>query len=73
MAVTQTVEIPSGYRVTIDIPREPSSGQVILSFTPTHAVTPKKIPISQFFNILSPSTYGDGVSYQRELRDEWDD
>jgi hypothetical protein len=29
-------------------------------------------PISRYFAILSPDTYGDGVEYQRKLRDEWD-
>jgi hypothetical protein len=32
-----------------------------------------RLPISHYFGILSPDTYGDGVAYQRSLRDEWDD
>jgi len=35
------------------------------------AADPNRKPISWFFGTLSPSTYGDGVAYQRELRDEW--
>jgi hypothetical protein len=30
-------------------------------------------PISEFFGVLSPETFGDGLAYQRGLRDEWDD
>jgi len=37
------------------------------------AADPNRKPISRFFGILSPGTYGDGVAYQRKLRDEWDD
>jgi hypothetical protein len=33
---------------------------------------PNRKSISQYFGILSPNTYGDGVDYQRNLRDEWD-
>jgi hypothetical protein len=29
-------------------------------------------PLSHFLGILSPNTYGDGVAYQRAIRDEWD-
>jgi hypothetical protein len=32
-----------------------------------------RIPISRYFGVLSPDTYGDGVVYQRKLRDEWND
>jgi hypothetical protein len=37
------------------------------------AADPNRKPISRFFGILSPNTYGDGVAYQRAIRDEWDD
>ena len=37
------------------------------------AADPNRKPISRFFGILSPGVYGDGVTYQRNLRDEWDD
>jgi hypothetical protein len=38
-----------------------------------NAADPNRKPISRFFGILSPETFGDGVAYQRKLRDEWDD
>ena len=34
---------------------------------------PNRKPISYYFGIFSPDTFGDGVAYQRKLRDEWDD
>jgi len=37
------------------------------------AVDPNRRPLSDFFGILSPNTYGDGVAYQRAIRDEWND
>jgi hypothetical protein len=29
-------------------------------------------PISQYFGIISSGAFGDGVQYQRQIRDEWD-
>ena len=37
------------------------------------AADPNRRPLSYFFGILSPNTYGDGVAYQRAIRNEWDD
>ena len=34
MTITQTVEIPSNHRITLDVPREIPTGTAILSFTP---------------------------------------
>jgi len=68
---------PASHRLTIDVPREIPAGPVILEFRPAQkskgdskAADPNRKPISRFFGILSPSTYGDGVAYQRKLRDE---
>jgi hypothetical protein len=74
MTITQAVEIPANHRLTIDVPREVPEGRAILVFAPTNeqAAAPKRKPVPQFFNILSPNTYGDGVAYQRKIRDEWD-
>jgi len=34
MTITQTVDIPKSYRLTIDVPRELPTGRTIISFTP---------------------------------------
>ena len=71
MTITQTVEIPDDYRLIIDVPREIPAGRTIITFTPASESDRK--PISRYFGIVLPDTYGDGVAYQRKLRDEWDD
>jgi hypothetical protein len=38
MSVTQTIEVPTSRRVTLEIPREIPMGQVILTFTPASPV-----------------------------------
>jgi len=76
MSVTQTVEIPASHRLTIDVPREIPAGRAIISFTSIQkeqTYSPYRKSISEYFGILSPGVYGDGVAYQRNLRDEWDD
>jgi len=37
MTISQTVEIPSSRRITLDVPHEVPTGAVILSFTPVKA------------------------------------
>jgi hypothetical protein len=78
MSVTQTVEIPISHRLIIDVPSEVPVGRTILTFIPAsgqnaYTAKPNRTPISNYFGILSPGVYGDGVAYQRNLRDEWDD
>jgi len=70
MTIEQTVEITDSRKITFDVPKEVPAGRarVIIQFP----VRDNK-PISRFFGILSPDTYGDGVAYQRAMRDEWDD
>ena len=77
MTIEQTVDIPASYRITIDVPREIPVGKAILTLTPATsgsmpADKPNRKHISQYFGILSPNTFGDGVAYQRASRDEWD-
>lgn len=78
MNVTQTVEIPPSRRLIIDVPCEIPTGRAILTFTlspiqETQTTSSCRKPISEYFGILSPDTYGDGVVYQRNLRNEWDE
>ncbi|MDR0444434.1 MAG: hypothetical protein LBH44_13620 [Treponema sp.] len=34
MTITQTVDIPASYRLTIDVPREIPVGRTVIAFTP---------------------------------------
>jgi len=40
MAITQTVEIPANRRITLEVPLEVPTGQVVLTFTPAQSVKP---------------------------------
>jgi hypothetical protein len=44
-----------------------------LQMAAERAADPNRKPISRYFGILSRNTFGDGVAYQRKIRDEWDD
>ena len=84
MTIEQIIEIPADHRITFEIPPDIPTGSIarlelILSphkKVPDEAVrqqsTEVRTPISQYFGILSPNTYGDGVAYRRKLRNEWD-
>ena len=77
MTVKQTIEVPASHRILLEIPSQIPAGRTILTFTPapiqnTDANKPHRKSISGYFGILSPNTFGDGVAYQRNLRDEWD-
>jgi hypothetical protein len=41
MSVTQTVEIPTSHRLTIEVPREVPPGRTILTFTPAETAREK--------------------------------
>ena len=77
MTVEKTIDVPASRRITLEVPPQIPVGKTILTFTPVPVqkadVNPNRNPISQYFGILSPNTYGDGVAYQRKLRDEWND
>ncbi len=80
MTIEQTVQIPADHRVLLEFlaPQEIPEGVAEVTVIINPSVAPKKIqanrpPISRYFGILSPNAYGDGVSYQRKIRDEWDD
>jgi hypothetical protein len=50
-----------------------NSVEEALHIAEERAKDPNIKPISAYFGTLSPDVYGDGVAYQRVLRDEWDD
>jgi len=78
MTIEQTIEVPASRRIVLDVPPQIPAGKTIIAFTPVsvqkaQTASPCRKPISEYFGILSPSIYGNGVAYQRNLRDEWDD
>jgi len=73
MVIEQTIEVPASRRIFLDLPPELPVGRAKVTVTPEAMHTNNRTPISQFFGILSPTTYGDAVAYQRKLRDEWND
>jgi hypothetical protein len=52
MAITQTVDIPADYRLTIDVPREVPVGPVVLTFTP--AVARPDTPLKALAGAATP-------------------
>ena len=84
MTIEQIVEIPADHRITFEVSPEIPTGTIArleLILNPHKKVTDDaarkqatvvRTPLSQYFGILSPDTFGDGVAYQRKLRNEWD-
>jgi hypothetical protein len=79
MTIEQTIEVPANHWITVEVPPEIPAGAIAnLDFIwPSRARAgnnaANRTPISRYFGILSPDTYGDGVAYQREIRNEWND
>jgi len=72
-------EVPAGPVVLTFTPactlvgsKDPATIEEALHMAEEKAANPNRKPISRFFGTLSPNTYGDGVAYQRAIRDEWD-
>ena len=72
-------EIPAGQVILTFTPaKTPAVGKTnrtledALRRAAEKAADPNRRPLSHFFGILSPNTFGDGVAYQRAIRDEWD-
>jgi len=73
-------EVPAGSTVLAFTPaKKPVVGKTnrtladALHRAEEKSADPNRRPLSHFFGILSPNTFGDGVAYQRAIRDEWDD
>jgi hypothetical protein len=71
-------EVPAGQTILTFTPaKKPVVGKTnrtledALQRAAEKAADPNRKPLSHFLGILSPNTYGDGVAYQRAIRDEW--
>ena len=72
-------EVPTGPAILTFTPahtsvknKDPATIEEALQMAEEKACAPNRKPISRFFGTLSQNTYGDGVAYQRAIRDEWD-
>jgi len=72
-------EVPAGPVILTFTPaktwiknNDPATIEEALQMAEEKAADPNRKPISRFFGVLSRNTYGDGVAYQRAIRDEWD-
>jgi hypothetical protein len=71
MIIEQIIDIPADRRIFLDLPPELPVGKAKVTVTSETESIKTRTPISHYFGIISPDTYGDGVAYQRKLRDEW--
>ena len=55
MTITQTVEVPTNRRLSIEVPREVPAGQVILTFTPV-----AKTNVIEFVDASNPEVMAAG-------------
>ena len=74
------LEIPAGPVILTFTPahssisgRDPRTVEEVMRIAAERAAGSGRKPISRYFGILSRNTYGDGVVYQRKIRDEWDE
>jgi len=78
MILDRTIFIPENRRIIIEVPAVIPTGAaagIRLTWpvqTINHAAQNSK-PVSQYFNMISPETYGNGTVYQRRMRDEWNE
>jgi hypothetical protein len=79
LTIDVPLEIPEGRAVLTFTPaKKPAVGKTnrtledALQRAAEKAADPNRRPLSDFFGIFSPNTYGDGVAYQRAIRGEWD-
>jgi len=52
--------------------QQPGTAEEALKMAMEQNGNPNRKPISRHFGTLAPDVYGDGVAYQRAVRDEWD-
>ena len=86
MTIEQTVEIPADRRIFLDVPAAIPAGRVTIAFIAddeeqrirnalkrSYHAAENREPLSACIGSHPGFFGGDGVAYQRKLRDEWDE
>jgi len=73
MTITQTVEIPSDRRITLEVPNEIPTGAVILSFTPAKTTEPTTEKLNRYYENHDSRLADDikAVNYNLLRKEDW--
>jgi len=73
MTITQTVEIPSNRRISLEVPREVPTGAVILSFTPANATESITEKLNSYYENHDSSLADDikAANYRLLREEDW--
>ena len=73
MTITQTIEIPSDRRITLDVPREIPAGVVILSFTSAKAEASITDKLNSYYEKHASCLADDikAVNYKLLREEDW--
>ncbi|MCL2762607.1 MAG: hypothetical protein FWD36_05300 [Treponema sp.] len=73
MTITQTVEIPSNRRITLEVPREIPTGSVILSFTPAKPAESITEKLNSYYENHDSHLAGDikAANYRILRKEDW--
>jgi len=73
MTITQTVEVPSNRRITLEVPREIPAGPVILSFTPAKTAESITEKLNSYYENHDSSLADDikAANYNLLRKEDW--
>ena len=73
MTITQTVEVPSNRRITLEVPQEIPTGAVILSFSPLKPAESITEKLNSYYKDHDSCLAGDikTVNYNLLRKDDW--
>jgi len=78
MTIERNITVPANHKATIEMPKSmPPGTEVSVKFIwpPENDRTEQKsgASILNYLGLISCDTFGNGVVYQRRLRDEWNE
>jgi len=73
MTITQTIEIPSDRRITLEVPHEIPTGTVILSFSPAKTTEPITEKLNKYYEDHDSGLDDDikTVNYNLLRKEDW--